>query len=630
MTHKKIAWLKSCISGGQFIIHTIRMAKSTLITLLRCCAFIIILLFVAISYFYTESKERHNFYRYHLASIIPAPLQEKYTFPILTSTKQHTLTGKQIVNSQGVHYDVAAVYSDVKVAIKHALLLGVLGLFGSILVLYRYGKKQQTEELVRGVKLVESPKLTNHMTQKKIDYLLKIGGIPLPKAFENRSFLFLGAPGVGKTQAIYQLLDYVRQQQQPAIIYDVEGVFTSAFYQEGKDIILNIADARCAPWTVWTDCHEALDYDELAATLIPHPAGSSTDPFWTSAARIILSVSMQEMAKEQQKDTGELLRNLTMSNLNRIQELGKGTIIESLTAEKIERLALSVKSMLATHLNSLRFLVEGENEFSIRKWVKEPQNRWVFISSREEHQDSLAPLMTAWMNIASKAILSLDEDINRRLWVIADEMHTLDKITAFERLLPRARKRGCCLVIGLQDIATLEHRYGPKVAQVLSSNVRTRLFYGCTDIYTAEWVSRTLGRQELTIPKEAISYGTDTLRDSASFQQDYRMRPLVLPEEIMSLPDFTAYLQLPGDYPCAKISIPYVKRTLKAPAFIPRQLINLMENVASSTNNPPIKKVDGNTDETPMEHSKKIPRKKAQKTHNSRDIIPVDPELYNQ
>jgi len=613
MIYKKTTWIKSLVSGGQFIIHALSMAKTTLLTLLRCWVLGVLLVFISLVFYYTEERERHVFYHYYLADILPPPLQEKYKFTIRTPTNSYSLSAKQILNSQGVHQDVAAVYADIKVALKHAIILGLLGLVGICIALYKHGQKHQDEQFVRGSRLVTREILARYIKNKKLASTLQMGDMPLLKNTENRSFLLLGSPGVGKTQAIYHMLDYIREQKQPAMIYDVEGVFTSHFYQEDKDIILNIADARCAPWTVWTDCYDALDYDELAATLIPLPTTSTADPFWISAARIILSVTMQSMAKNNQKSTGELLKNLTTTDLNQIQALGKGTIIESMTTEKIERLALSVKSILATHLNSLRFLVEGENEFSIRKWIKEPEDRWVFISSREEHQDSLSPLMTAWMNIASKAILSLEEDITRRIWVIADEMHTLDKITAFERLLPRARKRGCCLVIGLQDIATLEHRYGPKVAQLLSSNVRTRLFYGCTDIYTAEWVSRTLGRQELTIPRENISFGSREMRDSASFQQDYRIRPLVLPEEVMNLPDFTAYLQLPGDYPCTKIEIPFMKRKICAPAFMPRSLINLMDNVPSTPNTPSIKNTGTNEEELQREEQQIIPEEEAAK-----------------
>jgi hypothetical protein len=74
---------------------------------------------------------------------------------------------------------------------------------------------------------------------------------------------------VGKSTLIRWLLDYIRKRGDRAIIYDSGCTFTETHYNPDTDFILNAHDERCANWQMWGVCIDAVDYDNLAASLIP-------------------------------------------------------------------------------------------------------------------------------------------------------------------------------------------------------------------------------------------------------------------------------------------------------------------------------------------------------------------------
>ncbi|MCD8573651.1 MAG: type IV secretion system DNA-binding domain-containing protein [Gammaproteobacteria bacterium] len=70
-----------------------------------------------------------------------------------------------------------------------------------------------------------------------------------------------------------------------------------------------------------------------------------------------------------------LLRNLLTADIGELKALLAGTEAETLMSEKIEKTAVSIKSVLATYLKSLCFLTEGNEPFSIRRWVEDDQQK---------------------------------------------------------------------------------------------------------------------------------------------------------------------------------------------------------------------------------------------------------------
>ncbi|KDO02299.1 DNA transport protein TraD [Rickettsia tamurae subsp. buchneri] len=63
------------------------------------------------------------------------------------------------------------------------------------------------------------------------------------------------------------------------------------------------------------------------------------------------------------------------------------------------------------------------------------------------------------------------------------------------------------------------------------------------------------GEQETLETQESLSYGSNTMRDGVNINNIERKRLLILPSEIMTLPDLTCYVKLSGNFPITKLTM---------------------------------------------------------------------------
>ena len=120
--------------------------------------------------------------------------------------------------------------------------------------------------------------------------------LPIIKDSEIQNFAMHGTVGSGKSTLMRKFLDQCRQRGDMVIIYDKGCTFVEEYYQEGRDIILNPLDQRCANWDMWEECQTLPDLESAATTLIP--MGSSEDPFWQGSARTIFAEGAHRLRTE--------------------------------------------------------------------------------------------------------------------------------------------------------------------------------------------------------------------------------------------------------------------------------------------------------------------------------------------
>jgi len=254
---------------------------------------------------------------------------------------------------------------------------------------------------------------------------------------------------------------------------------------------------------------------------------------------------------------------------------------------KIEKTAISIKSVLATYLKSLSFLegLSGE-PFSIREWIENPDDRrWLFISSRDRDHMTIRPLISMWLDIATSNLLSLSRDENRRVWVVLDEMASLHKLPYLPATFAEARKFGGCFIIGLQSIAQLQGLYGQKESQAISGQCNTRFFFRSPDSDTALWSSHELGKIEIEDPRESYSYGSNTIRDGINISHQRSKHCVVDPSEILNQEDMKAYVRLPGKWPITQLALTYEKPVINVAGFIERPIDeNALQKVTALIN----------------------------------------------
>ena len=202
--------------------------------------------------------------------------------------------------------------------------------------------------------------------------------------------------------------------------------------------------------------------------------------------------------------------------------------------------------------------------------VKSPGQAWLFLSARPDQRQTLRGLITAWMDTAINALMTLNPDSERRIWFVMDELPALNRLPSLEMILAEARKYGGCVLAGFQSMPQLTTIYGTSTAQTLLDLFNTQVFFRSTDPNTTSWISKVLGEAESREIQENVSYGAQSVRDGVSLSQQHRKRAVVLPTQVATLEDLHCYVKLPGNYPVTQLKMKYKKGRKVAPGFVER------------------------------------------------------------
>ncbi|MFZ3423362.1 type IV conjugative transfer system coupling protein TraD, partial [Vibrio harveyi] len=390
--------------GGQITFHSIRMFFQVNNTLVNVAIWAVL----ALSGLLTWLRAPHNafwavfyYWRNHLYASLGHDLNSDVT--TFWDGKRYVGTlASQLENTQLITlYD--EVIKQVQINFLIALTIAFAVFIGAMAFFKRQGEKQSEDFHVRGFQYAEPKRLTQDLKQRakklkkqgvgngKISEF-KVDGLALFKhEFEVQHVLVNGTTGAGKSVMLRKLLRWIRKRGDKAIVYDKGCTFTSKFFDPSQDILLNPFDERCANWDVWCDAKEAPDFENIANALIPqHGEG---DPFWVDSARTIFSSAAYRMSQDDKPcSTARLLSLILTSELETLGNFLQGTESASLVSKDIKKTAISIKSVLATYIKSLRFL-DGLDEkddkgklkrkpFSITDWVQDDKQRgFLFLSS---------------------------------------------------------------------------------------------------------------------------------------------------------------------------------------------------------------------------------------------------------
>ena len=398
-----------------------------------------------------------------------------------------------------------------------------------------------------------------------------IADVPFPDRAETRHTIVSGTTGSGKTVLISDLVAQIRDRGERCILYDKMGSYTRAFFDPGRDVLLNPLDARSPRWSPFHEARSLRDFDTMAAALIPQQK-DTVDPFWVTAARQLFANGAGVLREKGVTENRVLVDHLLKTELTALAQAMEGTVAQSIVDPENPKTALSVRAMLTAHLGALEVLSDEGTPFSIRDWISD-ENRggFLFLTSRADQHASLRGLISTWLEIAVNALLSLDQDDGRRVWIVLDELPTLHQVPSLQPGLAESRQFGGCFVLGIQVISALRDLYGRNGAETISGLCGTRAVLSAPDEDTARWSAACLGRAEVEEVAEGFSYGANTIRDGVSLTPRRELRPLALASEIMQLPALHGYLRFPGPLPAARIELEYVAREKAAERFVPRR-----------------------------------------------------------
>jgi len=571
-THKSEWITQHFTRGGQIAFHNLRMFLQINKGLFKFHLWITLFLAAASIYLLTDKDDFHRTVAYYYANtVVQSGGEQKINVPIqgkrlpisIQTIAKHPYFKHSVMRYQHQLRDIFLV--TVSLNLLLSLILGIYFI--------RKGVQRKNQRFIRGNKIVGPSELKKFLHKNRVASDLKIDGLPLVKDSEVQHFLVHGTVGTGKSQLIMKLLDVLRKRGDRVIVYDKGCALVPHYFDEARDVILNPFDERCPNWDIWCEAPQDSDFENMAESLIPMQGES--DPFWVNAARTVFSSVASTMRHDPERSLEKLLSLLLTAEFSSLETYLRDTPAATLVSSKIEKTAISIRSVITTYLKSLITLTglkqQNKPAFSIRDFLLAKDNPgWLFISSNGEQHKALKPLISMWIAMASLNLLSLAPDRERRIWFICDELPSLHKLPLLGETIAEVRKFGGCFLLGMQSFSQLEKVYGRSGAAEIFDLLNTRAFFASPSHQMAQLVSKELGDEEIDDTRENYSYGANSIRDGISLGKNRVTRPLVTYPEIMDLDPLTCYLRLPGQFPITKLELRYQKRAAKAEGFRPR------------------------------------------------------------
>ncbi|MEM7498147.1 MAG: type IV secretion system DNA-binding domain-containing protein [Pseudomonadota bacterium] len=456
---------------------------------------------------------------------------------------------------------------------------------------YWQGRRATADRLARGQEVVEAAVLARLVRRRGARSSFRIGPVPIPESALNRNVLFLGTTQTGKSLSLRRWLREIERRGDMAVVFDKVGDFTEGFFEsERGDVLLNPLDRRCPHWSPWAEIRDDSKAMRIARSLIPSVLGENN--FVHAAAQDLFAALLTRVGRMPDRSLEKLLLiALTMGRAQKAELLRGSSAAKHFEGE--HRSGHDVDATMAVFTQALRFLPKGSGgdaDFSIRDFLAgtvadlERGSRgrrrcaqgerppWLFIASNQRQLPALRPLLSVLLDAVADTILSLPPNRDRRLWLILDEVQSLQKLPSLPPLLTECAKYGACVCVGLQNMGQLRAAYGRDTAETVLSLFNTKAFFRMPEPETAAWVERSIGNAVIEHVHEGMRYATSSTMDGAQISMSRTTEPIVMAGDIMRQPDLHLYLMLPGDWPVGRIQLAFDQRRDSPPPRAPALL----------------------------------------------------------
>jgi type IV secretory pathway TraG/TraD family ATPase VirD4 len=344
-----------------------------------------------------------------------------------------------------------------------------------------------------------------------------------------------GDTGSGKSTLVRQVVYQIAARNEVAIIFDPDREYIREFFREDRgDWVLNPKDDRCPYWPIGEECDDEAEATPIAIGLFPDEP--TRQQFFLSHTRAIFSYLLATY-----KPTVNELA-YWMAHPEEIDKRVVGTEHQhTLTANAAPQRAGILGSLneAGKPLRMMPTHAEGRRCWSVREWSKKRKG-WIFITSTPDTIDALRPLQSLWLDmLILKLQTSAPQPGQARVWMVLDELASLNALPQLHSALTKQRKSDNPIVLGFQGMSQLDAIYGKK-AETILSQAYTNIILRTREPRAAKHLSELIGKAQLERMRESKPSRLFD-RKHGSFSTERVIDPVVLESQIQGLEDLTGY-----------------------------------------------------------------------------------------
>jgi type IV secretory pathway TraG/TraD family ATPase VirD4 len=411
-------------------------------------------------------------------------------------------------------------------------------------------RNQSNRRYIRGARLMTTDQFYKQVREHNQKTCLPFGTISMPVDLENRTTMIMGKPGVGKSQCFRKILKQILKGKGQGIVYDHKGEYLTEFFDPNRDLIFNPLDSRSLGWNVFNDLQTYMDVDAQAASLIPPSISTTNDPFWNDAARGVYSGCLHYLYQNDYKNNAQLWRMLIAEprelagNLARTRggEAGYRYITQNV---ENSRQAESVLAVMMQYTKCFEYMANTDGDFSINDWLKNGSGM-IYITNYEDVEETLRPILSLFIDLVGRKLLSMADDLDRRIYLLLDEFGSLQRMSSIIKMVTKGRSKGAATFIGIQDDGQMEKTYGRQLLRTLDNAPGNRITFALSGETAEREVKYNIGETEFMEIERSQSMGPNDMRDGVSIREHKKRELLFLPSDIANLPDLTGIVKLRG------------------------------------------------------------------------------------
>ena len=392
--------------------------------------------------------------------------------------------------------------------------------------------------------LVYEDKLNLKLNRKE-ELEFRKNKLPISYKIENKHFFILGAPGSGKTLLLNEVLEQLKIREEKTIIHDFKGDFVDKFYNPIEDLIFNPVNGDIS-WSIFNDIENEFDIDFIAASIISQP-GFKEDPFWKNAARDVLVAILKYCYKNNLTKNSDIFEILKKSNEEIAELLEKNGFgyVKDYISGKDSKQAQSVMATLKQHTKFFEILKDGD--FSIRDYLKNGKG-FIFLQNTASIKDTISPALSLFLDVFAKNVLSLKDNLDRRIFFVLDEFGMLNRLNSIVDLLTNGRSKGASVWLAIQDIGQISNLYGDNLRQTIMNACNNYFCFKVNDYQTAELLSKKFGEVKIKNIDEMINHSVidnlDVNNGKLNRRISEKIEKLILPSEIQNLNEREFFVSL--------------------------------------------------------------------------------------